>query len=66
MHHTVRPTTPKSRLLAILREHHVKATFFVVGRQAAQALPGVINHFERQGREFVSVNELLADKYLGS
>jgi peptidoglycan/xylan/chitin deacetylase (PgdA/CDA1 family) len=34
--------------------------------QDAQALPGVINHFERQGREFVGVNELLADKYLGS
>jgi peptidoglycan/xylan/chitin deacetylase (PgdA/CDA1 family) len=33
--------------------------------QDAQALPGVINHFERQGREFVGVNELLADKYLG-
>jgi peptidoglycan-N-acetylglucosamine deacetylase len=34
--------------------------------QDARALPGIINHFERQGREFVGVNELLADKYLGS
>jgi peptidoglycan/xylan/chitin deacetylase (PgdA/CDA1 family) len=33
--------------------------------QDAQALPGIIDHFEHQGREFVGVNELLADKYLG-
>jgi peptidoglycan/xylan/chitin deacetylase (PgdA/CDA1 family) len=33
--------------------------------QDAQALPGIIDHFERQGRELVGVNELLADKYLG-
>jgi peptidoglycan/xylan/chitin deacetylase (PgdA/CDA1 family) len=32
--------------------------------QDAQALPGIIDHFERQGRTFVGVNELLADKYL--
>ncbi len=31
--------------------------------QDAQALPGVIDHFEREDRRFVSVNELLADKY---
>jgi peptidoglycan-N-acetylglucosamine deacetylase len=31
--------------------------------QDAQALPGVIDHFERQDREFVDVNELLTDKY---
>jgi peptidoglycan/xylan/chitin deacetylase (PgdA/CDA1 family) len=32
--------------------------------QDAQALPGIIDHFERQDRTFVGVNELLADKYL--
>lgn len=32
--------------------------------QDAQALPRIIDHFERQGRKFVGVNELLADKYL--
>ena len=32
--------------------------------QDAQALPGIIDHLEHQGREFVSVNDLLADKYL--
>jgi peptidoglycan/xylan/chitin deacetylase (PgdA/CDA1 family)/CheY-like chemotaxis protein len=33
--------------------------------QDAQALPGIIDHFERSGRRFVSVSELLADKYIG-
>ena len=32
--------------------------------QDAQALPGIIDRLEHQGREFVSVNDLLADKYL--
>ena len=32
--------------------------------QDAQALPGVIRHFERQDREFVGVNDILTDKYL--
>jgi peptidoglycan-N-acetylglucosamine deacetylase len=32
--------------------------------QDAQALPGIIDRLKRQGREFVSVNDLLADKYL--
>jgi peptidoglycan/xylan/chitin deacetylase (PgdA/CDA1 family) len=32
--------------------------------QDAQALPGIIDHLEHQGREFASVNDLLADKYL--
>ena len=32
--------------------------------QDAQALPGIIDRLERQGRKFVGVNELLADKYL--
>ena len=32
--------------------------------QDAQALPGVIRHFERQDREFVGVNGILTDKYL--
>jgi peptidoglycan/xylan/chitin deacetylase (PgdA/CDA1 family) len=32
--------------------------------QDAKALPGIIDHFERQGRTFVGVNELLANKYL--
>jgi peptidoglycan-N-acetylglucosamine deacetylase len=32
--------------------------------QDAQALPGIIDHFERQDRRFVGVNELLTDKYL--
>ncbi len=31
--------------------------------QDAQALPGIIDHFERSGRRFVSVDELLSDKY---
>jgi peptidoglycan/xylan/chitin deacetylase (PgdA/CDA1 family) len=31
--------------------------------QDAQALTGIIDHFERSGRRFVSVNELLRDKY---
>jgi peptidoglycan/xylan/chitin deacetylase (PgdA/CDA1 family) len=31
--------------------------------QDAQALPDIIDHFERSGREFVGVNEILADKY---
>jgi peptidoglycan/xylan/chitin deacetylase (PgdA/CDA1 family) len=32
--------------------------------QDARALPGIIDHFERQGRKFAGVNELLTDKYL--
>lgn len=32
--------------------------------QDAQALPSIIDHFERSGCKFVSVNELLTDKYL--
>ena len=32
--------------------------------QDAQALPGIIDHFEHSGREFVGVNALLTDKYL--
>ena len=31
--------------------------------QDAQALTGIIDHFERSGRQFVSVSELLIDKY---
>jgi peptidoglycan-N-acetylglucosamine deacetylase len=31
--------------------------------QDTQALPGIIDHFERSDRRFVSVNELLRDKY---
>jgi peptidoglycan-N-acetylglucosamine deacetylase len=31
--------------------------------QDVQALTGIIDHFERSGRQFVSVNELLRDKY---
>jgi peptidoglycan/xylan/chitin deacetylase (PgdA/CDA1 family) len=31
--------------------------------QDAQALTGIIDHFERSDRRFVSVNELLRDKY---
>ena len=34
-------------------------------RQTAEALPSVIDHYEKSGRGFVGVNELLADKYLG-
>ena len=33
--------------------------------QDAQALPGIIDHFEGSGRKFVRVDELLRDKYLG-
>jgi peptidoglycan/xylan/chitin deacetylase (PgdA/CDA1 family) len=33
--------------------------------QDAQALPGIIDHYEGSGRKFVGVDELLADKYLG-
>jgi peptidoglycan/xylan/chitin deacetylase (PgdA/CDA1 family) len=32
--------------------------------QDVQALPGIIDHLERQDRELVSVNDLLADKYM--
>jgi peptidoglycan/xylan/chitin deacetylase (PgdA/CDA1 family) len=32
--------------------------------QDAQALPGIIDHFEHSDRKFVSVNELLTNKYL--
>ena len=31
--------------------------------QDTQALPGIIDHFERSGRRFVSANELLREKY---
>ena len=33
-------------------------------RQTAEALPGIIDHYEASGRGFVGVDELLADKYL--
>ena len=33
-------------------------------RQTAEALPSVIDHYEKSGRGFVGVDELLADKYL--
>jgi peptidoglycan/xylan/chitin deacetylase (PgdA/CDA1 family) len=33
-------------------------------RQTAEALPGVIDHYQNSGRGFVGVDELLADKYL--
>ena len=32
--------------------------------QDAQALPGIIDHFETPGRKFASVNDLLTEKYL--
>ena len=32
--------------------------------QDAQALPGIIDHYDGSGRKFVSVDELLRDKYL--
>jgi len=32
-------------------------------KQTAQALPRIIRHYERSGRRFVEVGELLADKY---
>jgi len=32
-------------------------------RQTADALPQIIDHYERSGREFADVGELLADKY---
>jgi len=32
-------------------------------RQTAEALPKIIDHYERSGRQFTDVNELLADKY---
>ncbi|CAA9466825.1 MAG: Peptidoglycan N-acetylglucosamine deacetylase [uncultured Rubrobacteraceae bacterium] len=33
--------------------------------QTAEALPAIIDHYEKSGRGFVGVDELLADKYLG-
>jgi peptidoglycan-N-acetylglucosamine deacetylase len=33
-------------------------------RQTAQALPRIIHHYERSGRRFADVGELLADKYV--
>ena len=33
-------------------------------RQTAEALPGIIDHYEESGRRFAGVEELLADKYL--
>ena len=33
--------------------------------QTAEALPAIIGHYEKSGRGFVGVGELLADKYLG-
>lgn len=33
-------------------------------RQTAEALPGIIDHYEGSGRGFAGVAELLADKYL--
>jgi peptidoglycan/xylan/chitin deacetylase (PgdA/CDA1 family) len=35
-------------------------------RQTANALPQIIDHYERSGRQFATVGELLADKYAGS
>jgi peptidoglycan/xylan/chitin deacetylase (PgdA/CDA1 family) len=32
-------------------------------RQTANALPHIIDHYERSGRQFATVGELLADKY---
>lgn len=34
-------------------------------RQTAEALPEIMDHYERSGREFANVGELLADKYPG-
>jgi peptidoglycan/xylan/chitin deacetylase (PgdA/CDA1 family) len=34
-------------------------------RQTAEALPGIIDHYEGSRRRFAGVDELLADKYLG-
>jgi peptidoglycan/xylan/chitin deacetylase (PgdA/CDA1 family) len=34
-------------------------------RQTAEALPEIIDRYERSGRSFVGVAELLAEKYLG-
>jgi peptidoglycan-N-acetylglucosamine deacetylase len=34
-------------------------------RQTAEALPKIIDHYERSGRQFADVDELLADKYTG-
>jgi peptidoglycan/xylan/chitin deacetylase (PgdA/CDA1 family) len=33
--------------------------------QTAEALPEIIDRYEKSGRRFVGVDELLADKYLG-
>ena len=33
-------------------------------RQTAEALPGIIDHYEESGRRFAGLDELLADKYL--
>lgn len=33
-------------------------------RQTAEALPGIIDYYERSGRQFAGVDELLADKYV--
>src|SRR5215210_8201636 len=33
-------------------------------RQTAEALPKIIDHYERSGRQFADVDELLADKYI--
>jgi peptidoglycan-N-acetylglucosamine deacetylase len=35
-------------------------------RQTANALPQIIDHYERSGRQFATVGELLADKYAES
>ena len=35
-------------------------------RQTAEALPGIIDHYEGSDRRFTGVGELLADKYLGA
>ncbi len=34
-------------------------------RQTVGALPQIIDHYERSGRQFANVEELLADKYAG-
>jgi peptidoglycan/xylan/chitin deacetylase (PgdA/CDA1 family) len=36
-----------------------------IHQQDAQALPGIIDHYDGSDRKFVGVDELLRDKYLG-
>ena len=46
------------------QDHDEVVLMYDIHPQDAQALPSIIDHFERSGRKFVSVNELLTDKYL--